>query len=90
MCGIFGIRGHDDAVGLTKLGLFSLQHRGQESAGIVSVEHGMARAVRSMGLVSEGLGEVASAPGFVDAEVVEHALDHALCMVLPSHTTETS
>jgi glycosyltransferase involved in cell wall biosynthesis len=35
-------------------------------------------------IASEGLGEVASAPGFVDAEVVEHALDHALCMVLPS------
>src|SRR3954469_3661891 len=53
MCGIFGVRGHDDAVGLTKLGLFSLQHRGQESAGIVSVDKGLARAVRSMGLVSD-------------------------------------
>jgi amidophosphoribosyltransferase len=53
MCGIFGVRGHSDAVALTKLGLFSLQHRGQESAGIVSVEEGMARAVRSMGLVSD-------------------------------------
>jgi amidophosphoribosyltransferase len=38
---------------LTKLGLFSLQHRGQESAGIVAVENGAARAVRSMGLVSD-------------------------------------
>jgi amidophosphoribosyltransferase len=53
MCGIFGVHGHDDAVGLTKLGLFSLQHRGQESAGIVSVDNGLARAVRSMGLVSD-------------------------------------
>src|SRR5258708_3558327 len=53
MCGIFGVRGHDDAVGLTKLGLFSLQHRGQESSGIVAVEHGAARGVRSMGLVSD-------------------------------------
>src|SRR3954454_3900755 len=53
MCGIFGVRGHDDAVGLTKLGLFSWQHRGQESAGIVSVDKGLARAVRSMGLVSD-------------------------------------
>src|SRR5260221_11452375 len=53
MCGIFGVRGHDDAVGLTKLGLFSLQHRGQESAGIVAVENGAARGVRSMGLVSD-------------------------------------
>src|SRR5258707_10200781 len=53
MCGIFGVRGHDDAVGLTKLGLFSLQHRGRESAGIVAVGSGAARGVRSMGLVSD-------------------------------------
>jgi amidophosphoribosyltransferase len=54
MCGIFGVRGQPDAVTLTKLGLYSLQHRGQESAGIVAVdERGAARGVRSMGLVSE-------------------------------------
>jgi amidophosphoribosyltransferase len=54
MCGIFGVRGSADAVALTKLGLYSLQHRGQESTGIVAVdEHGAARGVRSMGLVSE-------------------------------------
>ena len=53
MCGIFGVRGHPDAVALTKLGLFALQHRGQESAGIVAVEAGAARGVRSMGLVSD-------------------------------------
>jgi amidophosphoribosyltransferase len=54
MCGIFGVRGASDAVALTKLGLYSLQHRGQESAGIVAVdEFGAARGVRSMGLVSD-------------------------------------
>jgi amidophosphoribosyltransferase len=54
MCGIFGVRGQADAVALTKLGLYSLQHRGQESAGIVAVdENGDARGVRSMGLVSD-------------------------------------
>ena len=53
MCGIFGVRGHDQAVSLTRLGLFSLQHRGQESSGIVAVDHGGAHGVRSMGLVSE-------------------------------------
>ena len=54
MCGIFGVRGHPDAVRLTTLGLYSLQHRGQESAGIVAVDDsGAARSVRSMGLVSD-------------------------------------
>ena len=53
MCGIFGVRGHEQAVALTRLGLFSLQHRGQESSGIVAVERGAAHGVRSMGLVSE-------------------------------------
>jgi amidophosphoribosyltransferase len=48
------VRGQADAVGMTKLGLYSLQHRGQESAGIVAVdESGAARGVRSMGLVSD-------------------------------------
>jgi amidophosphoribosyltransferase len=49
MCGIFGIGGHDDAANLAYLGLYALQHRGQESAGIaagdddgrVAVEVGM-------------------------------------------------
>jgi glycosyltransferase involved in cell wall biosynthesis len=35
-------------------------------------------------IASEGLSDVAAAPGFVDADVVEQALEHALCMVLPS------
>lgn len=54
MCGIFGVRDRPDSVHLTKLGLYSLQHRGQESAGIVAVDgSGGARGVRSMGLVSD-------------------------------------
>src|SRR4051812_19960965 len=54
MCGIFGVRSRPDSVHLTKLGLYSLQHRGQESAGIVAVDNaGGARGVRSMGLVSD-------------------------------------
>jgi amidophosphoribosyltransferase len=54
MCGIFGVRNQPDAVTLTKLGLYSLQHRGQESAGVVAVDSsGVARGVRSMGLVSD-------------------------------------
>jgi amidophosphoribosyltransferase len=55
MCGIFGVWGHQRAAALTHLGLYSLQHRGQESAGIVAVgPDGVARSVRKMGLVSEG------------------------------------
>jgi amidophosphoribosyltransferase len=55
MCGIFGIRRHPDAVHLTRLGLYSLQHRGQESFGVVAVDDaGTARAMKSMGLVSGG------------------------------------
>ena len=65
MCGIFGVRGHPDATHLTQLGLYSLQHRGQESVGVVSFEEsGNARAVRSMGLLSEGVAEqLARMPG---------------------------
>lgn len=54
MCGIFGVGGHPDAVTLTHLGLYSLQHRGQESFGIVGVDEQKGpHAVRSMGLVGE-------------------------------------
>ena len=58
MCGIFGIHNHEQAAALTRLGLYSLQHRGQESAGIVSVnEDGRANAIRRMGLVSDTFDE---------------------------------
>ena len=56
MCGIFGIHGHPRAAEISHLGLYSLQHRGQESAGIVtSSRDGAVRAAKTMGLVSEGL-----------------------------------
>jgi amidophosphoribosyltransferase len=56
MCGIFGVQGVPSASEAVHLGLYSLQHRGQESVGIVAVdENGSARAFRSMGLVSEAL-----------------------------------
>ena len=55
MCGIFGVYNHQDAVRLTHLGLYSLQHRGQESAGMVAInDKGEASVLRVMGLVSEG------------------------------------
>lgn len=62
MCGIFGVSGVPDAARLAYLGLYALQHRGQESAGIVSVdEEGHARAHRGMGLVAENFGDASLA-----------------------------
>jgi len=65
MCGIFGVHGHPEAVRLTQLGLYSLQHRGQESAGVVSInEKGDARAVRSMGTMNDAMSlELERVPG---------------------------
>jgi amidophosphoribosyltransferase len=58
MCGIIGVSGIPDAARLAYLGLYALQHRGQESAGIIAVDtHGAARSHRGMGLVSENFNE---------------------------------
>ncbi len=53
MCGIFGIYNHTEASNHTYLGLYALQHRGQESAGIVSSDGKQLYHYRQMGLVSE-------------------------------------
>jgi amidophosphoribosyltransferase len=68
MCGIIGVSGIPDAARLAYLGLYALQHRGQESAGIVVVDReGNARAHRGMGLVSENFhdAELDRLPGDV-------------------------
>jgi amidophosphoribosyltransferase len=68
MCGIIGVAGIPDAARVTYLGLYSLQHRGQESAGVVAVDGaGVARAHRGMGLVSDVFNEtvIAGLPGDV-------------------------
>jgi amidophosphoribosyltransferase len=57
MCGIFGIFGHPEAANLTYLGLHALQHRGQESAGIVSTDGRQLFAHREMGHVAEVFSE---------------------------------
>jgi amidophosphoribosyltransferase len=55
-CGVFAVSGHEAAAELTFLGLYALQHRGQESAGIVAVdEDGEARIHKGMGLVAEAI-----------------------------------
>ncbi|HUH00862.1 MAG TPA: amidophosphoribosyltransferase [Kofleriaceae bacterium] len=57
MCGIFGIYGHPEAANITYLGLHALQHRGQESAGIVTSEDGTFTRRAAMGLVSDAFGQ---------------------------------
>ncbi|MCX5803223.1 MAG: amidophosphoribosyltransferase [Proteobacteria bacterium] len=57
MCGIFGIFNHKDAANITYLGLHALQHRGQESAGIASIDGYAMRSHRGMGLVSDVFNE---------------------------------
>ena len=52
-CGVFGISDHDEASKLTVLGLHALQHRGQDSAGMVTSDHNNFFAHRGMGQVSE-------------------------------------
>lgn len=52
-CGVFGVYGHPNAAELTYYGLYALQHRGQESAGIVTSDGKLFHAHKGMGLVSQ-------------------------------------
>lgn len=52
-CGVFGVWGHPDAAQLNFFGLHSLQHRGQEGAGIVTNRNGRLKGHRDLGLLSE-------------------------------------
>ena len=56
-CGVFGIFGHEDAGALAVLGLHALQHRGQESAGIVTYDGTQFIAERHLGLVGDIFGK---------------------------------
>ena len=64
-CGVFGIFGHAEAANLAYLGLHALQHRGQESAGIVTSDGQQLYAFRAMGLVQDAFSEesLAKLPG---------------------------
>lgn len=55
-CGIFGIFNHPEAANLTYLGLYALQHRGQESCGIVSSDGSHLYSHKSMGQVADVFG----------------------------------
>jgi len=56
-CGVFGLYEHPEAANLTYLGLYALQHRGQESAGISSSDGREIKLQRRMGLVAEVFNE---------------------------------
>jgi amidophosphoribosyltransferase len=70
-CGVCGVHGHAEAAKIAYLGLYALQHRGQESAGICSSQGGEHHVHRAMGLVSEVFNErsLARLPG-------RHAIGH--------------
>jgi amidophosphoribosyltransferase len=57
VCGVFGVFGHPEAANIAYLGLHALQHRGQESAGIVSSDEGRLYVHRAMGLVQSCFSE---------------------------------
>src|SRR5882762_9439328 len=52
-CGVFGIFGHVEAANMTYLGLYALQHRGQESAGIATSDGAQVRVSKAMGYVAD-------------------------------------
>lgn len=56
-CALFGVFGHDEASTLTQLGLFALQHRGQEACGIVSSDGTELHQIRRLGLVADNFDE---------------------------------
>jgi amidophosphoribosyltransferase len=64
-CGVFGIFGHPDAANLTYLGLYAMQHRGQESAGIVTWTGQRMAVEKQMGYVADIFDEarLARLPG---------------------------
>ncbi|MCK5915234.1 MAG: amidophosphoribosyltransferase, partial [Deltaproteobacteria bacterium] len=53
MCGIIGVYNHPEASNLAYLGLYAMQHRGQESAGIISTDKNQFYSHKSMGLVAD-------------------------------------
>ncbi len=65
MCGVFGIHGHDEASNISYLGMHALQHRGQESAGLVSVDDEKLHRHVAMSLVSDAFNrdQLARLPG---------------------------
>jgi len=70
-CGVFAIYGHPEAAKLTYLGLYALQHRGQESAGICTSDGAEVHCVKSMGHVADIF-----TPPVIDTLPGEQAIGH--------------
>ncbi|HEY8550215.1 MAG TPA: amidophosphoribosyltransferase, partial [Vicinamibacterales bacterium] len=70
-CGVFGIFGHPEAANLTYLGLYALQHRGQESAGIAASDGTQVRLARKMGVVADAFDE-ATLAGLAGTTAIGH------------------
>lgn len=71
-CGVFGIWGHPQASQVTYFGLHSLQHRGQEGAGIVSNDNGTLKGHRDTGLLSEVFKNPADLEGLTGNAAIGH------------------
>jgi len=85
MCGIVGIANHPEASNLAYLCLYALQHRGQESAGIVTSDGGKFKQYKAMGLVAEIFSQdvLAKLPG-------KHAIGHVRYSTTGSSTLENA
>lgn len=70
-CGVFAIANHPEAAKLTYLGLHALQHRGQEAAGIATLNHGQMFIQRRTGLVCEQFDEA-----LIATLLGQHAIGH--------------
>ena len=71
-CGLFGIFSHPDAAAHTVLGLHSLQHRGQEAAGIVSFDGKIFHSHRALGLVGDNFSSKATMNRLLGSSAIGH------------------
>jgi amidophosphoribosyltransferase len=71
-CGVFGVFGAHTAAAHTALGLHALQHRGQEAAGIVTVDNGQFHAHRALGLVGDAFASNEVMQGLVGDIAIGH------------------
>ena len=72
-CGVVGIYGHDEAANLANLGIFTLQHRGQESAGVASADALDVYCYKAMGHVADIF-----TPSVINGLPGNKAIGHAL------------